>query len=246
MLGSQFSPEIRAQLSALMDTTGLAPQPIAVFDADGTLWDGDASEALLQWAEARGHIQAPQGATDIMSHYLELVDADRVHGFGWAAQIFAGHVIEQVHEWAEQSFRELVLPHIIDEMSWLIDQFHNQHWQVWIVSASPRFAVLPGCRRLGIEANRLLSVELQTRDGRYTSQLAGLVTSGHGKVTRMREAMNERPTFVAGNSIDDVPLMAEATALAMVVNPSELHSPGTDLTQVAQQRGWLIHRTGRR
>ena len=94
-----------------------------------------------------------------MTHYLKLVDADRANGFAWAAQVFQGCDVDRVSEWAEQCFQEQMIPRIFDEMAQLIARFRSHGWQVWIVSASPRFALLPGCKRLGVDPQRLLSVE---------------------------------------------------------------------------------------
>jgi len=41
--------------------------------------------------------------------------------------------------------------------------------------------------------------------------------------------------------VDDIPLLEEASHMAMVVNPTGLHNPELDLANFAADRRWLVH-----
>jgi len=237
MLFRQFTPGQREKLSQLLKHSG----QVAVFDADGTLWSADASESFMQWMEDRNYIQPPEGYTSVLSYYYELMEHDRVASFIWAAQQAVGQSESDLAVWCGESFDTHVRPTVFPELGELIAELHARQWECWIVSASPRWVVEPAARHFNIPAARVLALELAIESGIVVDRLVPPVSSGMGKVERVRKAISVQPRFAAGNSVDDIPLLEEASHMAMVVNPTGLHNPELDLANFAADRRWLVH-----
>jgi phosphoserine phosphatase len=237
MLLRQFPRGLVAKLQPLLALEGQT----AVFDADGTLWGADASESFMDWMEHHGHLCAPDGATSVLEYYYNLMERDRVASFVWAAQRCVGLEPAAVAEFSEISFTERVADHTYPAMAELVAALQSRGWICWVVSASPKWAVVPGAQRFGIPPERVLALELQVRNGTYIDALVGTVTSGAGKAKRIQEELTSLPCFAAGNSVDDMFLLEEATHCAMVVNPSGLHDAEFDLAAEAIRRGWLVY-----
>lgn len=233
----------RQTLTATLDRLLGAEPGVCVFDADGTLWDADASEELLDWVDKRQLITPPAGSESLLAYSDELCAVDRARGYGWAAQAYAGVDLGRVLEWAEACFVERVEPGIKGVVAAIVERFHAAHWEVYVVSGSPWWAVLPGAERLGITRERVLAVEVEIDDGRLTDRLTGGVTSSQGKVARIKAKIGRTPAFACGNTIDDVPMLRLATHHAVVVDPIPLPDDATDLAAIARSHGWSILRT---
>ncbi len=246
MMSRQFdrvlSPTVRRALENLTTSPG-THERVAVFDADGTLWKNDASEALLDWVDERGLISPPSGSPSLLAHNDLLCARDRAVGYAWAAQVMAGQRRTDVVGWAATCFEERVRSRVLDESCALVRHLQDAGWEVWIVSASPIWVILPGARLFGIPEERILAIEVDVVDGVLTDRIHPPVTSGLGKVERIQRDLGRTPAVVAGNSIDDVPMLRLASACGVVINPGTLHGKSTDLVGMADSYGWHIIRT---
>ena len=244
MLPRQFSPGLHAALTSLLADPEAVR--IAVFDADGTLWRGDATETLLGWLDARGRLARPDGEGGVLGHYDRLCAVDRVVGYTWATEVFAGHLLSEVQEWAAECFEAQMVPQMHAEMSGLVQAFIANGWTVYVVSASPTWALFPGTRRLGVPDANVLAMELD-RDGERLGRVVRRpLTMGQGKVQRLAEVLGGlQPSFGAGNSIDDAPMISTASRMGLVIDPMRLPDDATDLWRIAEARGWYVHETAR-
>lgn len=89
-----FSPEIwktlEAQLAKALDSN---TQPIAAFDADGTLWDIDLGESFFQFQIDRKLVPLP---ADPWAHYLALLPEGPRKAYLWLAEINQGVQIARI------------------------------------------------------------------------------------------------------------------------------------------------------
>ncbi len=223
--------------------------PVAAFDADGTLWGVDVSDELLEWVDARELVARPNGASSLKSWCDELCRIERAEGYAWAAAAYAGHPADDVAAWATAAFDASGQAQIHSQMAELVDVLQAAGVCVLVVSASPVWAVLPGARRLGIPDENVLAIEVERvfergRE-RLTDRVRAPVTSSHGKVARIQEALGRAPFFAAGNTIDDLPMIEFATTFRLVVDPRPPHGAGSaDVGAVAAERGYPVLLTG--
>lgn len=179
---------------------------VTVFDADGTLWQGDVGDELVR---DLGRFE----------EYERLVRRDPIAGYTWAAELLEGLDERALLERCERLFaRQRIFDFVRPVLSRLGD--------VYIVSASPRVAVLPGAKALGIPDDRVIAV---TRERP--------IPCGDGKVHHL-EARGLKPALAFGNGDLDEPMLRYARA-AVVVAP-----PGIDnaLVVAAKRNGWPVLR----
>ncbi len=143
-------------------------------------------------------------------------------GYTWSATAYAGHTLEEVTQWAEASYAENIAPHRFAGMEALLQGLMAAGWDVFVVSASPRWAVLPGTDRIGVPRDRVLAIEVEIVDGRLTGRPRPGITQGPGKVTRIQRDIGRVPVFGAGNSVDDLPMLRCVSEGAVVVNPGTM------------------------
>mgnify|MGYP002012094238 CR=1 FL=1 len=147
----------------------------------------------------------------------------------------AGLLEADVKAWASESMASFLPPRIFAPMQSLIASFQRDPaWEVVVVSASSRWVVEAAAPSLGLRPEQVLGIGVAVEGGVLTDRVLEPVTNDVGKVAAVRDHFGRAPALAVGNSTHDVPLLASATELAMVVNPS----PG--LYQEAVRRGWGV------
>lgn len=177
--------------------------PIA-FDADGTLWHGDVGDELVR---ELGHFE----------EYEARVREDPIAGYAWAGELVEGRDVSALCErlFEKQRIFDFVKPALARAR------------EVYVVSASPRVAVLPGARALGIDPERVIAV---------TSERP--IPCGDGKVLHLKRR-GLKPAVAFGNGELDEPMLRYAER-AVVVAPRD--GPDNGLVRAAQRNGWPILR----
>lgn len=219
---------------------------IAAFDADGTLWDIDLGENFFQYQIDNKQVPLP---TDPWNHYFEMkkVDDDPCNAYVWLAQINAGKKLSEVQNWAQKAFDEIQPKPIFSEQKKLIDLLLKNSVQVYIVTASIKWAVEPGARALGLTSENVIGVETEVVDGVITDKAILPITYRQGKVDALLKKTSQKlPFLCSGNSIGDYELLKCATHLQLAVSAAsrddKLFKSENELSQKAQQHNWWSHR----
>jgi hypothetical protein len=89
-----FSRENHVILNQILQEEG--EHRIAVFDADGTLWNDDIGEAFLRRLIQERRLIGVDYSSDIYAHYESRVKQDRCAGYGWAVQLMHGLYEEDI------------------------------------------------------------------------------------------------------------------------------------------------------
>jgi phosphoserine phosphatase len=188
-----------------------------VFDADGTLWRGDVGEELLR---ELGHID----------EYDRRVREDPIDAYTWAVEIMAGMRESELTVQCARLFsaRQEVFAFVRP----LLARLKN----VWVVSASPIWAVVPGASALGIE--NVIGVACGVKDGVLDGRVEKPIPCGEGKVLKLR-ARGIEPALAFGNGELDEPML-ELAKRAVVVAP--FSGPENGLVRAAQRNGWPVLR----
>lgn len=194
-----------AQIEALLDGV---EGPVC-FDADGTLWRGDVGDELVR---DLGHFE----------EYEQRVKVDPVAGYTWAAELLVGRDPLDVALRCERLF---ALQEVFSFVRPLLERLKGK--EVFIVSASPREAVLPGAKHLGVPPSRVIAVDS-----------ARPIPCGDGKVHHL-EARGLVPALAFGNGDLDEPMLSYAKR-AVVVAP--LSGPENRLVEAARRNGWPVLR----
>lgn len=233
MTSIQAAPAVRFSHEEFRNAV-LHPTPqLAVFDCDGTLWDGDAGLGFMTWSMEAGLLS--RNASDWIDARHRLYrrgEVSEAEICGEMVQVYASLRDEELRRAAARYFAAHVETQIFPEMQKLIADLQAAGTEIWAVSSTNDWVVEEGVRRFAIAPERVLAARVRIHDGLITSDLIEVPTD-EGKVEAMRRAGITAPDAVFGNSIHDAAMLGIARR-AFPVNPT----PG--LLEMAAQRGWAV------
>lgn len=234
--GQVFSHEFAESVADGFARAKELDHPVAVFDADGTLWAKDIGEAFLRWVIAGELLINVDYSKDIYFEYEAMVDKDRAHAYAHAVKLMAGLRLVDVTRWSVQMAYSW--PNYRPQMRALIAGMKQEGIDVWIVSASNEWTIRTAAPFAGIEPDQCIGIKTRVRDGLITDEVVQPVTCGPGKVDSIEQNIGEKPVFAFGDSMGDFDML-EYVEFPMVVG--ELSNPTNTLTDIAEQRGWPVH-----
>jgi phosphoserine phosphatase len=212
------------------------PPGLAAFDADGTLWDGDLGEAVLLELIAAGQlIGAP---ADPWAQYLDRFSQGAGEAFAYAGRLMAGLSEDLVREVSARVYAADFRARVFPEARWLLEVLIERGWEVYVVSASNRWSIEVAARDLGLPAERVVALDLETAGGVLTTQVRLPVPTLEGKPSLLRARAGRAADLAFGNSLLDLPLLLSATVpvgVGLLEGPDA--RPNAFLVEAAR-RGW--------
>ncbi len=206
---------------------------IAVFDCDGTLWNGDSGYDFMVWSIEEGIVS--RNASDWIDSRYRLYLAGKVSELamcGEMVQIYDGLREVEVRQAAAAFFKSRFLDKIFPEMHSLVASLNDRGTVIWVVSSTNNWVIEEGIRSFNIPASRVISARAQVVGGIITSKLLDVPTD-EGKAESLVKAGVPTPDVVFGNSIHDA-AMLQIARHAFPVNPTPA------LLQVAKESGWPV------
>jgi phosphoserine phosphatase len=241
---NEFSSAFATELDALIERTArdTKGRKIAAFDADGTLWDTDAGENFFEYQIQNCGLTLPK---DPWKHYLDQKAIDPRVAYLWLAAISKGHSVEQVRKWATEAVSRLKPYPILKSQAKVIEKLQQLGFEVFVITASVKWAVEPAAALLGIDRDHVLGVETKVVDGIVTDIPVYPVTWREGKAEALLKATNgERPIYASGNTDGDLMLLELASipvAVSTQNTPGKLNDSERKLRDEAVKRGWRMH-----
>jgi phosphoserine phosphatase len=216
------------------------------FDADGTLWDTDLGENFFQHQIDNNQVSLP---ADPWGNYYDLkkINNDPSSAYVWLAQINKNQKLVDVQGWAQTAFDSILPKPIFSEQKKLIDLLLKNDVQIYIVTASIKWAVEPGARALGLTADNVIGVETVVTNGIITDTQVAPITYRAGKVEALlKKTNNIKPFLSSGNSIGDYELLQCATDIKLAVSAAsrddKLFKSENELLTLATENNWWRHR----
>lgn len=233
MTSLQIGPVVRLRHEEFRRAV-LEPAPrVAVFDCDGTLWDGDAGLGFMTWSMEAGLLSRDAGDWIATRHRLYRQGAvSEVEICGEMVQVYAGLRDDELRRAAARYFAAHIEAQIFPEMQSLVSDVRTAGADIWAVSSTNTWVIEEGVRRFGIGPERVLAAAVRVHDGLITSDLIDVPTD-EGKAEALRRAGVLSPDEVFGNSIHDLAMLEMATR-SFPVNPTPA------LAEVAVQRHWSV------
>ena len=207
---------------------------LAVFDCDGTLWDGDAGEGFFDWELRRGVV------SDEIARWARLRYADYKAGkvseeqmCGEMVTMHSGLADSVLRQAAQEFFDTKFSKRIFPEMRDLVHRLQHSGCDVWAVSSTNEWVIQAAVKHFGIDQRKILAATVKIENGHVTDRLIR-VPSGEGKPRAIREVIGKDPDVAFGNSRWDADMLAMAQR-AFAVNPNP------ELEDTARQRSWTIY-----
>ncbi len=218
----------------------------AAFDADGTLWDTDLGENFFNYQIDQHQLELPP---DPWEYYLELkkINHDPRGAYLWLAQINKNKSLVEVRQWAQKAF-ELIQPSpLFSEQLKLVNLLRTYEVQIFIVTASIKWAVEPGARAFGLTDDSVIGVETEVKNGIISDAGIYPITYRAGKAEALLKRTNNlRPFLCSGNTIGDFELLDLATDFKLAVGAASrddrLYKNENELFEKAQELNWWSHR----
>lgn len=243
---NEFTPAFWKELSARIEQVAKETKgpKIAAFDADGTLWDADAGETFFDWQIHNCGLELPK---DPWAHYLELKNPDPRVGYAWLAQINSGQSLTQVREWAKACFSEHRNWPVFESQRKLIEFLRSLDFEIFVVTASIKWAVEPVAGLLDIDYDHVLGITTKVENGIVGTEVVHPITWRDGKAEGLlARTSGVRPILASGNTYGDIALLNSATHFQLAVatqdSPCGLYDEECKLTEEAERRGWLRHK----
>lgn len=216
-------------------------RPIAAFDADGTLWDTDIGENFFKFQADNKLVELPENPWDFYTkwHLREPIPA-----YVWLAQVNQGQKIEKVREWAKSAVDQYEALPIFPHMKKLIEFLQERNFEIYIVTASVKWAVEPAAEHLGIDRDHVIGIETEVKDGLVSTRAILPVTWREGKRTALLWKTGKRhPVFAAGNTTGDLALLQSASHIAFahttVPEAHGIYTSEKDLLEAAKENDWF-------
>jgi HAD superfamily phosphoserine phosphatase-like hydrolase len=201
---------------------------LALFDADGTLWEGDIAEEHALWMIGTGRIHTGH----LWPEYRRLLEVDFAESCRLMLRLYEGIPEGELARCASVFWREAMKLPFIEPAVEAVRALAQMGFKVWVVTGSPRQVLEPLRGLLPIE--RIVGMEFEVAGGALTGRSAGLTTAGDGKVQAVRALFEGDVQLAAGNSVSDAPMLRMARDVAWAVHPSPA------LESIARERGWFI------
>ncbi len=245
-----FEPEIwdhiHSAIAQIKIQQAAGQKIYAAFDADGTLWDTDLGENFFNYQIDHELVKLPPAAYD---HYLEMkkINNDPRSAYVWLAQINAHQKLETLRQWSQEAFNSIKPSPLFSEQKKLIDLLQENNIQIYIVTASVKWAVEPGAKALGLTAEHVIGVETIVTDGIITDKPIHPITYKAGKVEALlKHTNNQHPFLASGNSTGDLEMLESATHVRLAVSAAsrddKLFKTENELILHAEKNNWLSHR----
>jgi len=207
---------------------------LAVFDCDGTLWEGDGGKDFLYW-EAQAGLLPEKISKWALPRYASYMrgEVDEETMCGEMVSLHAGISVKDIEAAAETFVATVIVKRIFPEMQTLVRSLITDGCEIWAVSSTNNWVIEAGVRRFGIPKERVIAASVTCKDGITTEKLIRVPT-GPGKATAIREIIQRTPDAVFGNSVHD------AAMLELARHPFAIN-PNPDLLERAQAAHWTVY-----
>lgn len=212
--------------------------PLAIFDLDNTLLNGDSDYLWGVFLAERGVVDAAWYERENERFYQEYKAGSLdIHEFlRFSLKPLSEHPLDQLQAWHREFMQQKIEPILLPAAHQLVEKHRQAGDTLMIITATNAFVTAPIAAAFGIE--HLIATDPERVGDRYTGEVAGIPSFREGKVARLDAWLKQYRQDLTGSSFysdshNDLPL------LERVDNPVAV-DPDESLERQARQRGWPI------
>ena len=212
--------------------------PLAIFDLDTTLLDGDSDYLWGVFLAERRVVDPDHYERENARFYAEYKEGRLdIHEFlRFSLAPLARHAPAALAAWRAEFLATRIEPIVLPKAVALVEGHRAAGDTLLIVTATNRFVTAPIAARFGIP--HLIATEPEVRDGRYTGEVEGVPSFREGKVVRLEQWLDAHGQTLDGSrfysdSHNDLPL------LERVDHPVAV-DPDPTLAEHARRCGWPV------
>ncbi len=220
-------------LPAFVNRIQLLEEPrLALFDADGTLWENDIADDFTIWMlgteRVKTGLQWPE--------YKKIYSLDAPAGCRYLLTFFKGLTQAELTQGVNDYWREFMRLDYIEEPVEVLRHLAEQRFEIWVVTGSPTDILFPLEQKLPVHRSVGMDFEVDAH-GVLTGRHAGISCAGEGKAEKVKSLWPHAIQFAAGNARLDEAMLRLARDVAWAVHPHP------DLEKVAKAESWEIKRS---
>ena len=207
--------------------------PLAIFDLDNTLIAGDSDHLWGEFLVERSLVDAEYFKQKNDEFYQNYVDGnlDIYDYIAFSLSPLKEHSMEALAQLHNEFMAAHIEPIMLNQAKALIKQHQDNGDTLLVITATNRFVTEPIVKAFGIE--HLLAIELEVVEGRYTGKSIGVPSFKDGKVTRLKQWLEEHPhdlsdAFFYSDSHNDIPLLNLVGNPVVVDGDEQLLAHGTE------------------
>lgn len=213
--------------------------PLALFDVDDTLIDGDAASLWSRWMVLQQMVAQPdflQCEARMMELYAQ-GELDMAEYMAFTLAPVTGKTSSELAAMTDDFIGSEIKPRLYEQGLSLINELKQKGYRIVFVSATADFLVEAIARDVGIEDVLAIQLEYDAM-GQHTGNTSGTLSFGRGKVIRLLDWAVQQGESLAGarfysDSVNDLPLL-ELVEYPVATNPDPR------LRELAQSRNWPV------
>lgn len=210
--------------------------PLAIFDLDHTLINGDSNQAWGELLCELGVVNTDSHLKNSKRFYQEYVDGvlDIDDFLEFALAPLKENDMALLLKWREQFMQEKIQPCMLEKAQACIAAHKERGDFILIITASNNFVVEPIVNALKVDDT--LSTTTEVINGQFTGGILGMPCFQQGKITKLEQWLKNTGYTLEGSyfysdSYNDLPLLEKVTH-PIVVDADD------KLSALAIQRNW--------
>ena len=211
---------------------------LAIFDLDETLISSDSDHEWCQFLANRGLVdpETHNRQSDLFYKQYQLGELDIDAYLAFACSVLTKFSMDELFTFRSEFIDEVIAPLILPRAKQLIARHLEAGDYPMVITSTIEFVTSPIVELLSIET--LIAPVPEIINNRYTGNITGTPSFAEGKVTRLRQWLNENDKNLNGSyfysdSHNDLPL------LRLVDHPIAV-DPDKKLKATAVENNWQI------
>jgi HAD superfamily hydrolase (TIGR01490 family) len=212
--------------------------PLAMFDLDNTLLNGDSDYLWGMYLAELGVVDRVSYEVKNLEFYEDYkagrLDIEAFHAF--SLKPLADHSTEDLLHWRSDFVKNKIEPLITQKARSLVEKHRTTGDDLLVITATNSFVTRPIVDCFGIRD--LIGTDPEKHNGRFTGRISGIPSFREGKVTRLKAWMKNRNVCLDGSSFysdshNDLPLL-QLVSHPVAVNPDDM------LRAYAKKHAWPV------